>query len=155
MQISKFQKMFGVGPLGSAIAAILLGLLWALDRAIGFLRILDNPAPLRIVGLILIGIWICWHVWAIRTIRHWWMGDRLCCTGPYHYVRHPMYAGGIFLFAPGVAILFNSWVVLLWPVLVYPIWSTLVRKEEQMMLAVFGEAYSNYAGRTGKLFPRL
>ncbi len=56
---------------------------------------------------------------------------------------------------PGIALMFNSWIILLWPVLLYPIWSLLVRKEEMMMTEVFGEEYTRYAARTGRFFPRF
>ncbi len=64
-----------------------------------------------------------------------------------------MYAGGLYILLPGVALMFNSWIMLLWPALVYPAWSTLVRNEEKMMTGIFGEAYKSYAAHTGRLFP--
>lgn len=39
-------------------------------------------------------------------------GQTVVSTGPYHYVRHPMYAA-ILLFVPGVALLLGSWYGLL------------------------------------------
>jgi protein-S-isoprenylcysteine O-methyltransferase Ste14 len=37
----------------------------------------------------------------------------------------------------------------------YVAYSILVRKEESIMTAVFGEEYRRYASQTGRLFPRL
>jgi len=155
MTISKYQKLFGVGPLGALISLILLFILWLLDRILGHVEVLSQPGPLRILGLILIGLWICWHIWCLKTIRRWWIEDRLCTTGPYRFVRHPIYAGGMTLAILGIALMFNSWIILPLPVLLYPINSLLVRKEEDMMTAVFGEEYTRYAARTGRLLPRL
>ncbi len=155
MNISKYQKIFGIGPIGATITFVVFGLLWVLDSGFGPAKLLVEPESLRIIGFFLIGIWICWHIWAVRTIRLWWTGDQLCKSGPYQYVRHPMYAGAVFLFCPGIAILFNSWIMLFWPLLMYPIWSVLVRKEERIMSATFGEDYRDYASRTGRLFPRI
>jgi protein-S-isoprenylcysteine O-methyltransferase Ste14 len=39
-------------------------------------------------------------------------GQTVVSTGPYHYVRHPMYAA-MLLFVPGVALLLGSWYGLL------------------------------------------
>jgi protein-S-isoprenylcysteine O-methyltransferase Ste14 len=39
-------------------------------------------------------------------------GQTVISSGPYHYVRHPMYAG-ILLFVPGTALLLGSWYGLL------------------------------------------
>jgi len=153
--ISRYQKLFGVGPVNLLISLSLLGLLWLLDRLLGHVEILTRPGPIRAFGLILFGLWICWHLWCIAAIRHWWQHDRLCTTGPYRFVRHPMYAGGVLFGILGISLMFNSWIVLLGPVLTYAIFSLLVRKEEAMMTAVFGEDYRRYAARTGRLFPRF
>jgi protein-S-isoprenylcysteine O-methyltransferase Ste14 len=153
MNIGKFQKLFGVGPFGFILSLLLLGLLHMLNRAIGPLRVLQNPVPFRIIGCILIVVWICWHIWAMRTIRSWWKHDQLCTTGPFRFVRHPIYAGALLLACTGVAMLFNSWMLLSWPVLMFPIWSALVRKEENLMTSIFGDEYRRYAARTGRLFP--
>ncbi len=155
MEINKFRKIFGIGPFGLLASAVLLLLLWLLDHRFGHVEISRQPAPLKAIGFVLLGIWICWHIWAARTLRSWWSGDELCTMGPFRFVRHPMYAGAVFLVAPGVALLFNSWIVLLLPVVIYPVWSGLVGYEEKMMAAVFGDCYQRYAARTGRLFPRL
>jgi protein-S-isoprenylcysteine O-methyltransferase Ste14 len=153
MKITRNNKMFGIGPIGTAVSLSIFAVLWLVDSAFVHSKIAHRVVPLRISGLILIGIWIGWHVWAMSFIRLWWYRDQLCTKGPYAVVKHPMYAGGIFLLAPGIILLLNSWTLLLWPILSYPIWSALVRKEEKMMTEVFGENYKSYAARTGRLFP--
>jgi protein-S-isoprenylcysteine O-methyltransferase Ste14 len=155
MEITRYQKHFGVGPLAFLTSLFLLGLLLLLDRRLGHPSILNQPKTTRIMGLVLIGCWICWHSWAIKTIRSWWNQDRLCTSGPFRFVRHPIYAGFMWLADLGIALLFNSWIVLVWPVILYPIWSMLVRKEEKMMTAFFGHEYIRYASRKGRFFPRL
>ena len=155
MNISKYQKRFGVGILGGIISWILLGLLWLLDRALHHVEILSQPRPLGIICGILLLAWIIWHFWTIRTLRSWWKYDRLCTKGPYRFVRHPMYAGLVFLFGVAIALMFNSWILLLWPIIGYPIWYFLVGKEEEMMRTVFGDEYNRYAAHTGRLLPRF
>jgi protein-S-isoprenylcysteine O-methyltransferase Ste14 len=137
------------------LGLILLGLLWLLDRGLDHVEIMNDPWVLRLIGLILIILWICWYIWCLRTIRSWWNHDQLCTKGPYRFVRHPLYSGGIWGCGLGIAFILNSWILLLCPVLSYPIWSFLVRKEEKMMVTVFGETYKRYASHTGKLFPKL
>ena len=152
---TRYWKFFGVGPIAGCISLCLLALLWLLDRSLGHLRIMAHPLPIRILGAVLIALQICWHLWCMKTIKKWWFGDQLCTTGPYRYVRHPIYAGWLYLGFIGLILMFNSWMMLLLPLLQYPLLSFLVRPEETMMTGIFGEEYSRYAARTGRLFPRL
>jgi len=46
-------------------------------------------------------------------------GQTVISTGPYHYVRHPMYAGGLFLFL-GMPLLLGSWYGLLLVLVMIP-----------------------------------
>ena len=155
MNISRYQKCFGVGLIGAIICWVLFGLLWLLDRAFNHVEILSQPNPIRIVGSAFIAVWICWHLWCMKNINSWWKEDQLCTTGPYRFVRHPMYAGVGLLFSLGWALIFNSWIILSLPILSYFILSALVRREEKMMEAVFGEEYKRYAECTGRLLPRF
>lgn len=154
MNISRYQKLFGVGPLGFCIGVVLFGLLWFLDRTLHHAKILPKPGALQIIGITLIILWILWHAWSIRTISRWWRNDQLCTTGPYRFVRHPIYAGGVLLGAIGISLLCNSWIILPLPVFMFIAFSILVRKEEAMMVEVFGEEYQRYAAHTGRLFPK-
>lgn len=60
-------------------------------------------------------------------------GQTVISTGPYHYVRHPMYAGGLFMFL-GTPLLLGSWYGLLLTLLFLP--ALLVRTvlEERTLL---------------------
>src|SRR5512139_342461 len=99
VKIGRYKKLFGVGPLGALITALLLGGLWLVDRIFHHLQILSDPKPLRLAGSVLLAIWLCWHAWCVKTISQWWRHDILCTNGPYRFVRHPIYAGGALLAA--------------------------------------------------------
>jgi protein-S-isoprenylcysteine O-methyltransferase Ste14 len=155
MHISKYQKLFGVGPLNLLICIVLICVLWIFDRALGHVKIMGMPDAVRMFGLALIVIWIIWHAWCVKTISGWWRNNELCTTGPYRVVRHPLYSGSLILGLTGISLLFNSWILLLAPILEYGILSRLVRKEEAMMASVFGDTYREYAMHTGRLLPKL
>lgn len=74
--------------------------------------------------------------------------------GVYRRVRHPMYAA-IFLFAIAQGLLLQNWLAG-WGGFVSFAVLYLVRapREEKMMREFFGEAYSDYMKRTGRLWPR-
>ncbi|TIQ35595.1 MAG: isoprenylcysteine carboxylmethyltransferase family protein [Mesorhizobium sp.] len=88
-------------------------ILMGLDFRFGWSAV---PAWLQVTGAIvlLISIWICYltmlensfaaPVVKIQDER----GQKVITTGPYSYVRHPMYAGAILFFA-GTALLLGSW----------------------------------------------
>ncbi|TIV96886.1 MAG: isoprenylcysteine carboxylmethyltransferase family protein [Mesorhizobium sp.] len=100
------------------LSILLLGIfdwlaLMGLDFRFGW-----SPASLwaQVIGalILLVGIWICYltmlensfaaPVVKIQDER----GQKVITTGPYSYVRHPMYAGAILYFA-GTALLLGSW----------------------------------------------
>lgn len=78
----------------------------------------------------------------------------LAITGPYGRIRHPQYAGF-------VLIMFGF--LLQWPTLLtlimFPIliimYTRLAHREEQEVLAEFGEEYARYAAKTPSFFPRF
>jgi len=88
-------------------------ILMGLDLRFGWSAV---PAWLQVMGAIvlLVSIWICYltmlensfaaPVVKIQDER----GQKVITTGPYSYVRHPMYAGAILFFA-GTALLLGSW----------------------------------------------
>jgi protein-S-isoprenylcysteine O-methyltransferase Ste14 len=155
MDISRPQKIFGVGPMGAVISLALLTTAVWVDRVLGHSAILANPAPIKVVGggLAVIGLGL--FFWSLWTLRRWWAKDELCTIGPFKWFRHPMYAAWITLILPAVALYLNSWIFLFFVVLTHPIWHQLVIREEKMMFEKFQNEYRAYAARTGRFFPRI
>jgi protein-S-isoprenylcysteine O-methyltransferase Ste14 len=79
--------------------------------------------------------------------------QQVVAAGPYRAVRHPTYAGGMLIFI-GVGLASANWAGLaamtLLP-LVVVVWR--IRIEENALLAVLGERYRGYAGRSKRLVP--
>ena len=74
-------------------------------------------------------------------------------SGPYRFVRHPVYAGYLaLLLGSGVASL-NVCLWLLWPVSLLGILIQ-AASEEQLLGARFGGDYERYVRRIGRLIPR-
>jgi protein-S-isoprenylcysteine O-methyltransferase Ste14 len=79
----------------------------------------------------------------------------LVTTGPYRFVRHPIYFG-LLLFAMGEAIAFASWPAV--AVVLSGIASTFAwraRAEEKLLAGTFGDRYTVYRQRTRMLIPYL
>jgi protein-S-isoprenylcysteine O-methyltransferase Ste14 len=81
--------------------------------------------------------------------------QQLVNTGPYRWIRHPLYATGIALFA-ALGLMQASWLVLLLTVIVAAsIRFIVIPAEERALLAMFGDRYRTYMRRTGRLLPRV
>lgn len=154
VSLAKHEKLFGVGPLGAAISILLLGVcLWA-DHAFGHPH-LGALGAARAVGTAFLLAGAGLYAWTFLTLRNWWLRDQLCTAGPFRFFRHPMYASLITFAAPGLALYFNSWFLLIWSVLLHPLWHRLVVSEERLMEKQFGDVYREYTSRTGRFVPRL
>lgn len=79
---------------------------------------------------------------------------QLIDTGPYRFVRHPMYAT-LFLCAAGVGLISANLLIAATTVPVAVVMLMRMRKEEQMLVSRFGEKYITYREYTGALFPKL
>lgn len=73
--------------------------------------------------------------------------------GLYGFVRHPGYLGAL-LTCLGVSVAFGSALALPLPALMLAAQLARVRGEEALLSAHFGDAWTDYARRTGALLPR-
>jgi protein-S-isoprenylcysteine O-methyltransferase Ste14 len=73
-------------------------------------------------------------------------------SGFYRFIRHPSYAGA-FLGAIGWVLVFRSGLGLILVVLLLPAFLPVVRAEEVLLLAEFGEKYEAYRRKTWRLVP--
>lgn len=113
---------------------------------------------IQIIGLLLFFISLLLHWWARSNLQQFF-GERievqkdqhLIETGPYAYIRHPIYTS-FFLFGLGLLLLNPSVPVLL--ILVYVFWDygRLVSEEEEM-LGNNVPGYRAYINRTSRFFP--
>lgn len=80
---------------------------------------------------------------------------KLVTSGPYRYVRNPMYIGAV-LALSGAALFFTSWMMLLYTLAFLLIVQGFVTAyEEPTLRRLFGEEYEDYCKRTGRWWPRL
>ncbi len=119
-----------------------------------------HSAALQVLGCVLLGCGLGLAAWArIYLGRNWGMPmsqkdkPELVTSGPYRYVRHPIYSG-ILLGMLGTGIATSLyWFIGLAVVGAYFIYSATV--EERLMSASFPQAYPAYRARTKMLVPFL
>ena len=138
----------------------------------GLIAYLINPACMAWAAVPL-PVWLRWTgvglallaglliVWMFRTLgrnltdtvvtrkQH-----TLVTNGPYRWVRHPLYALAVLL---GVAnsLAAANWFFFVAGCLVFMLLAIRTRKEEENLIARFGDDYRNYMQRTGRFVPRL
>ena len=81
-------------------------------------------------------------------------GHSVVSTGPYAYVRHPMYAGGLLMFV-GMPLQLGSWLGLAAVALLMPLLAFRMVMEERTLAAEL-DGYRDYAKRVRwRLVPRI
>ena len=124
-------------------------------------RVLLMRVPgLEVVGALLCVCGVAFAIWArVHIGRNWGMpmslrqGHELVTTGPYAYVRHPIYSG-ILLTMLGTALAVGAgWLLGLLLFGAYFLWSA--RAEERDMAERFPATYPAYRQRTRRLIPFL
>ncbi len=154
-KLNKLNKIFGVGLKGAGISIVLLLLAIFINQKLDGSSIINHSLILKLAGVVFVIIGIAVHLWTAWTLRNWWIKGQLCIVGPFKYFRHPMYAAWITFISFGTALFLNSWVYIVWAILLHPIWHRLVSKEEQMMVELFTNDYVIYAEQVGRFIPRI
>jgi protein-S-isoprenylcysteine O-methyltransferase Ste14 len=142
----------------AAIVAVLAAV--AVLRAAGVNGLDVRSLAIQIVGVCVLLGGLAFAVWArIYLGRNWGtpmtekLEPELVTSGPYQYVRHPIYTG-ILLAMLGTAIATNLFVLLACLAAgVYFVYSA--RVEEGLMTRTFPAEYPGYRARTKMLIPFL
>jgi protein-S-isoprenylcysteine O-methyltransferase Ste14 len=79
---------------------------------------------------------------------------RLAVTGPYSRIRHPQYAGFVLIMFGFLLQWPTILTVIMFPILII-MYTRLAHREEQEVLAEFGEEYARYTAKTPSFFPRF
>ena len=114
---------------------------------------------LRYVGVLLFVLWLAWVGWAFLTLGKQHSGEvtvqsdhQLITTGPYRWIRHPMYLG-LTIFPLGFGLVFRSWPGALMPLLLIGLFIWRIGDEEALMQREFGERWEVYCQRTWRFIP--
>jgi protein-S-isoprenylcysteine O-methyltransferase Ste14 len=78
----------------------------------------------------------------------------LVTTGPYRWIRHPMYSAALLLVI-AAALLTSNLVVAVCGLIMFILMAARSRLEEARLVEKFGDAYREYQGHTGRFVPRL
>lgn len=152
---SSYRRIFGAGPRGFALSALIVWAAVAVERRYALLPWQLMPAwRWSMMGFLLI-LAVLAAVWTFRHLPVESRGRRLVTSGPYRYLRHPLYAIVVVTAPPLLALARGSaFHLLLWPLL-YLTWRINLVSEESYLRVLFGRKFEEYRARSGCLLPRL
>lgn len=143
--------------------AVAVLLLWLPSTRIGWLdqRFVPASAPTFWTGVAVLAAGLAFAVWARVHLGTNWSGfvtikrgHELIRTGPYRFVRHPIYTGLLVAFA-GSAIVRGEWRAILAVTFAFAALWRKVGIEERWLTAVFGPEYEAYRHEVPALLPFL
>jgi protein-S-isoprenylcysteine O-methyltransferase Ste14 len=153
---SRLSRAAHIAPLGVAIILIALP-----DSGAGWFdaRTLPRGAATFWTGIALLIAGLGFSIWARRRLGRNWSGTvtlkenhELIRTGPYRWVRHPIYTGLLLAFL-GTAVALCEWRGLVATGLVTVAFLLKIRTEEGWMTEAFGEDYRRYRAEVRALIP--
>ena len=132
----------------------------------GWIRFFAMPLPtwFRLIMAGVATLSIPFTLWGYRTLGKNWVHalepsqftqrkkGTLVTSGPYRYVRNPIYLGA-FTFIIALALVSSNWFLLVPNIFIIAIVYMQVDGEEKMLLARFGDEYRNYMKRTPRIIP--
>jgi protein-S-isoprenylcysteine O-methyltransferase Ste14 len=150
-----YDRLFGSGPRGIVISVALFALAWIMAGRLGGVPLLESDMLRWTVfaGSLLAAAAVA--VWSFKSLPVASRGLVLITSGPYRYVRHPLYAALVSCFNWGLAVLLNNWIFLLWAAAVQGVWHWTIRREEKLMSQAFPRRYPGYCRMTPRFFPSL
>lgn len=145
---------------GLQLIAVSLGLFFALTFPTT--AIPGNRWIPVVTGLVLMVIGMAFRVWAIVTLGPLFTrqvmvrrGHQVVVDGPYRWLRHPSYSGGL-LALFGLGLTLGNWlsaaVLLILPLAAY-LWR--IRVEEEVLRSSLGQQYVEFARTRRRLVPWL
>lgn len=79
---------------------------------------------------------------------------KLVTSGPYRWVRHPLYTVGSSMFV-AFGMMADNWFIMLLGILAFIIMAIRTPREEANLIEKFGDEYREYMKRTGAFIPKL
>lgn len=116
---------------------------------------LASGATAWIAALSLCSVGILIRAWATVHCRYA-QGFRktLATTGPYRWVRNPLYLGNLAILAAGLAASEQLWLVPLGAAWALAVYDRAVRHEERRLESRYGAPYAAYRAQTPRWWPR-
>lgn len=119
----------------------------------------DNATTIALIAII---SGLALRTWAVYTLGNFFTmhlsiqnGQKVICTGPYKFIRHPSYTGAFFIYL-GMPMFLHAWMSLAAAAIILPIaWLRRIHYEEKMLAQELGNEYIIYCKSVKKVIPGL
>ena len=101
-------------------------------------------------GLAVSALGELFQVWCMSTIK---TKKKLTIVGPYMFMRNPMYIGRFFLIFGIIMMTGNPWLMAGLTILYYFYMVNRVKREEEILLDLFGKEYEAYCSEVNRYMP--
>jgi protein-S-isoprenylcysteine O-methyltransferase Ste14 len=123
---------------------------------------LSLPLWMRWAGVGIAALGFVLLQWAQSTLGKNWSDtprmlkqQSLITSGPYQFIRHPIYTAFILILGSSLLISSNWMIGLAWIGMTVVEVASRIGFEESLMLEYFGDGYREYMKKTGRLLPKL
>ncbi|MCD7034537.1 isoprenylcysteine carboxylmethyltransferase family protein [Metabacillus sp. GX 13764] len=123
------------------------------------IMILPSVFALKSIGLVILLLSLSYTVWARMMLGRNWSGaiqkvknQRLVRSGPYKFIRHPIYTGIVCGFF-GTFLLFGTLPSFIGLVMILLSYIAKIKKEEAFLVMEFGDEYQDYMKQSWALLP--
>lgn len=150
-----YERFFGSGPKGTFISITLLIVSYYLEDYVGLREIFTSDVTRFSTVIIFFLPGVALLIWSLKSLSPEDRGRKLATEGAYKYFRHPLYAAFLLFINVGIAFLLDNFIYIFWAVILFPVWSFIVRGEEELMKNEFNEEYDTYCRDTWRFVPKL
>ena len=124
-------------------------------------KIISNNPPFEYIGMMILVLSLLFAIWARVALGKNWSGaiqkvegQRLIHSGPYKYIRNPIYTGIVFGFL-GTFVSFGTLGSLLGFCIILIAYIAKINKEQKFLIIEFEEEYKKYIKESWALIPYI
>ncbi|RMD02315.1 isoprenylcysteine carboxylmethyltransferase family protein [Clostridium autoethanogenum] len=124
-------------------------------------RIIPNYGYAQYIGITILVLSLLFAIWARIVLGRNWSGaiqkvegQRLVCSGPYKYIRNPIYTSMVCGFF-GTFITFGSLTSFIGFCIILITYIIKINREQRFLIIEFGDEYEKYIKRSWALIPYI
>jgi len=102
-------------------------------------------------ALVIAGIYFWFG--SVRLIMMRFKSGVLITEGVYRFVRNPMYAAFIVFIVPGISLILNKPMIIMYSIVMLLVFKMNIHKEEQYLKQRFGHVYQDYMAKVKQIIP--